>query len=323
MKKIDIVIPVFNEEKIVDELISSLQKSTCNLNYRFKFIIVDDGSKDDTLRKLLALQAKECRLEVLKLSRNWGHQNAYNAGVDRSDGDALILMDGDLEDPPELIQKMINKWEEGNDVVYSVKETRQRSFFYNFMFNLFYKLLKLSSSVEVDHNAGMFSLIDRKVVNEVKLCTEKNKYYVGLRFFIGFSQARITYQRAKRFAGVPKQNFRRLSGYALDAIFSFSFLPIRLLTYFGLFVLFVLTVISIFIISGKIFDFRFLFFHDVPGWASVVLLILFGLGVQTVFIGILGEYIARIFDEVRDRPYYIVEKVFENLGHGKKESRLD
>ena len=146
MKKIDVVIPVFNEEKIIEELILRLQKVTHDLNYQFKFILVDDGSEDKTLKKILALQAFEPRLEVIKLSRNWGFQNAYNAGIERSTAHALILMDGDLEDPPELIPTFLEKWEEGYDVVYGVKQSRQRSTLDKILFWLFYKLLKFFAS---------------------------------------------------------------------------------------------------------------------------------------------------------------------------------
>ena len=172
MKSIDVAIPIFDEEEIIEELILRLQKSTKDLNYQFKFILVDDGSGDNSLNILLALQAKEPRLEVIKLSRNWGYQNAYNAGVDRSTAHALILMDGDLEDPPELIPKFLEKWEEGNEVVYGVKESRQRKTYEKLMFSLYYSLLDRFSEVAVDQQAGMFSLIDKKVVNVLKKCSE-------------------------------------------------------------------------------------------------------------------------------------------------------
>ncbi|SVB95089.1 uncharacterized protein METZ01_LOCUS247943 [marine metagenome] len=314
MKSIEVVIPIFDEEEIIEELILRLQKSTKDLNYQFKFILVDDGSGDNSLNILLALQAKEPRLEVIKLSRNWGHQNAYNAGVDRSTAHALILMDGDLEDPPELIPEFLEKWEEGNEVVYGVKESRQRKAYEKLMFSAYYKLLKRFSEVSVDQQAGMFSLIDKKVANALKKCSEKNKYYVGLRFFIGFKQARINYHREKRFAGTPKQTFRRLVNYGLNAFFSFSFLPIRLLTYLGLFLLFTILVVSFVFILASTTDFSNWLFEELraapPGWVSLVLAIFFVLGFQVVFLGILGEYIARVFDEVRNRPYYVIDQIF-------------
>jgi polyisoprenyl-phosphate glycosyltransferase len=315
MKEIDIVVPFFNEEGIVKELVSRLQSVTKHLNYKFKFIMIDDGSKDATLSNLLSFQNIEPRLEVVKLSRNWGHQNAYNAGLDRSSGDALILMDGDLEDPPEVIPEMIKKWEEGYNVVYSVKRSRQRNFFYRFIFNSFYKVYQFFSDVAVDHSAGMFSLIDKKVVTKIRSFKEKNRYYVGLRFFVGFNQVKIIYDRGKRFTGKPKQSFRKLLNYGLNAIFSFSFLPIRSVTYFGFFILLFISLCSALLVLSYFTDSGFWFFarlKDVPGWTSIVLLLFFVLGTQTIFIGILGEYIARIFDEVRNRPYYIIDEVYES-----------
>jgi dolichol-phosphate mannosyltransferase len=327
VKSIDIVIPIFDEEGIVEELILRLQKITKDLNYQFKFILVDDGSSDNSLNILLALQANEPRLEVIKLSRNWGHQNAYNAGVDRSTAHALILMDGDLEDPPELIPKFLEKWEEGNEVVYGVKESRQRKTYEKLMFSLYYKLLKKFSEVNVDQQAGMFSLIDKKVANALKKCSEKNKYYVGLRFFIGFKQSRINYHREKRFSGTPKQSFRKLMNYGLNAFFSFSFLPIRLLTYLGMSLLFLISIVALVFILAHTTDLPYLLFEQirsVPGWTSIILAVFFVLGIQIIFQGILGEYIARIFDEVRSRPYYIVDQIYKATSNTKEnESDVD
>ena len=314
MKNIDVVIPIFDEEEIVEELVLRLQKVTKGLNYNFKFIVVDDGSEDKSLEKLLSIQVDEPRLEIIKLSRNWGHQNAYNAGVDRSTAHALILMDGDLEDPPELFPQFLEKWEEGNEVVYAVKDSRKGTRSARFMFSLFYRLLKRFSEVHVDQQAGMFSLLDKKVVSALKKCSEKNKYYVGLRFFMGFKQSKINFHREKRFAGNPKQTFRRLLNYGLNAFFSFSFLPIRLLTYMGLFLIFVISILGFVFIIGQTTNIPFWFFEQLralPGWTSIILSIFFVLGVQIIFLGLLGEYIARIFDEVRDRPYYVVDKIYE------------
>ena len=326
MKSIDVVIPIFDEEGIVEELILRLQKITQGLNYQFKFILVDDGSDDDSLKILLALQTSEPRLEVIKLSRNWGHQNAYNAGVDRSTAHALILMDGDLEDPPELIPKFLEKWEEGNEVVYGVKESRQRKTYEKLMFSLYYSLLDRFSEVAVDQQAGMFSLIDKKVANALKKCSEKNKYYVGLRFFVGFKQARINYHREKRFSGTPKQTFRKLMSYGLNAFFSFSFLPIRLLTYLGLSLLFFISIVGLIFVLAHTTDLPYLLFEQIrsaPDWTSIILAIFFVLGIQIIFQGILGEYIARIFDEVRSRPYYIVDQIYEAAYNNERKLNID
>jgi polyisoprenyl-phosphate glycosyltransferase len=315
MKTITIVIPLLDEEENIPTLYNRLNKTTLELDYDFNFLIVDDGSSDSTLENLLAIQKKDPRLKIVKLSRSWGHQNAFNAGLDHAEGDAIVLMDGDLEDPPELICEFIKKWEDGNDVVYAVKESRQRSLFDRCMFALFYKLMQRFSDIKVEYQSGIFSLIDKKVLHYLNSCREKNKYYAGLRSFVGFKQTGIFFHREERYAGKPKQTFRKLANDGLNAFFSFSFLPIRLLTYFGLLLLGINSIFSIVLIIGKMGDFQFWFFrqlHELPGWTSIILLMLFLLSVQIIFLGILGEYIARIFDEVRNRPNYIVDKVFNS-----------
>jgi len=321
MKKVTVVVPLFNEELIVEKLLERLQSVTQGLDYDFEFLIVDDGSKDATLSKLLERQEKEPRLKVLELSRNWGHQNAFNAGIDQASGDAVILMDGDLEDPPEMIVQFLEKWEQGFEVVYTVKESRQRNWLDKILFNAFYRLLRLFSDVDVERNSGMFSLLDRRVLDYLKQFGEKNKYYVGLRSFVGFKQTSLTYHRPPRFAGSPKQTFRRLLNYALNAYFAFSFLPIRMVTYFGLFILAAIILFSAVLFIGRLVDIPFWYFEmlkELPGWTSLVLLILFLMGTQIIFLGILGEYIARIYDEVRERPYYIVREIHESEGKSKE-----
>lgn len=314
MKKISIIVPIYNEENIVEELMRRILKSAGALPYNFEFLFVDDGSSDNTLSLLLDIQKKENRLKIIKLSRNWGYQNAFNAGIDYADADAAILIDGDLEDPPEIIKLFLEKWEEGFDIVYAVKETRCETRLKKLLFSIFYSLMERFSNVRVDRQSGMFSLMDRKVISELKKFKERYKYYVGLRAFVGFKKTQIFYHREKRHAGKPKQDIGRLINYGMDALFSFSFLPIRLLTYFGLFILFTITIFSVFLITIKIFKLQGWIFYDVPGWTSIIMITFFILAIQIIFLGIIGEYIARIFDEVRNRPYYIVEKIFENKG---------
>ena len=313
MKTISIVIPLFNEQLVVEELVSRLKRALTSKKYNFEFVMVDDGSLDLTLEKLLEAQKNDPRIKIIRLSRNWGHQNAFNAGLDYIDGDAVIFMDGDLEDPPEIIPKLIEKWEEGFMIVSTSKKSRQRTNFEKILFNLFYSLLQRFSNVKVERQSGMFSLLDRKAYEQMRSCREKNKFYVGLRNFLGLKQTVILYDRQKRFAGKPKQTLGSLLNYALNALFSFSFIPIRILTYFGLFLIGIIAIISIFLIVGKLSSIPFWYFEAVrqlPGWISIILLILFVLAIQIIFLGVLGEYIARIFDEVRQRPYYVVEEVY-------------
>jgi len=312
MKKVSIIIPLFNEEKIVGEFFSRIIRTIDKLHHTFELVVVDDGSTDDTLSKLLAIQDIDSRLRIVKLSRNWGHQNAYNAGLDIATGDAVIFMDGDLEDPPELIEKFVKEWEMGFEVVYTVKESRKESLIKKILFALFYKLMRQFSDVPIVQQAGMFSLIDEKVAAELRKCRERNKYYVGLRSFVGYRQKKLFYHRDMRYSGNPKQTYWRLLNYALNAFFSFSFLPIRLVTYSGLFILLLVIILSILLFTFRILNINFWLIHTLPGWTSLALLILFILATQIIFMGIVGEYIARIFDEVRNRPYYIVDTIFEH-----------
>lgn len=310
MKKVSIVTPLYNEEKIVDELISRFQNSTKELNYEFEFVMVDDGSSDKTLMKLLSHKENESRLKIIKLSRNWGFQSAYNAGLDYAEGDAVVFIDGDLQDPPELIQLLLKKWEEGFNVVYSVKAERKESWIKQFLINIFYKLIKRFSNVDIDKQAGMFSLVDRRAADELRNCREKNKFYVGLRSFVGLRQAKVIYKRSERFAGAPRQSYRSLISYALNAFFSFSFLPIRLLTYLGIAILVFSTSTAFLLISLHFFKANFWLVNvDKLRLGTILLIIILG-SIQIIFLGIIGEYIARIYDEVRNRPYYIVEKVY-------------
>jgi len=318
LKKISIIIPVFNEEKTIPELYSRIVKSADALPYEFKFMFVEDGSTDGTLGLLLDYQKKDSRIAVIKLTRNWGYQNSLNAGLDYAEADAVIMMDGDLEDPPETIGHLLNKWNEGFDIVEAVKEARYVSPLKRAVFSIFYRLMERFSNVRVARQSGVFSLIDRRALSQLKLLKEKNKYYSGLRAFIGFRRTQILYRRQKRYAGRPKQTLRKLVNYALDAFFSFSFFPVRVLTYLGLMILLVIISLSILLVIIKIFAISLPFTCALPSWMPLVLLILFVSGVQILFMGILGEYIARIFDEVRNRPYYLVDSVYANTAENSK-----
>ncbi len=310
MKTVSIVVPLYNEENIVDELVSRVRSVTNKLNYNFEFVVVDDGSTDRTLEMLLEHKKSEARLKIVKLSRNWGFQNAYNAGLDHAEGDAVIFMDGDLQDPPELIPEFLKKWEEGYDVVYSVKTRRNESKIRLLMISLFYRLIKRFANVSIDKQAGMFSLLNKKAADQLRYLKEKSKFYVGLRSFVGFRQTKISYERDKRFAGRPRQSIFKLINYALNAFFSFSFLPIRILTYFGLVILFLSFILFILLAFLYFFKINFLLLEGSYGLIATLLILLFIISVQIIFLGILGEYIVRIFEEVRNRPYYIVEKVY-------------
>lgn len=309
MKTVSIIIPVHNEEDVIESLLARLQSSLKPLKYSFRLIFVDDGSRDKTIEKLLDVQKRDPRVRIVKLTRNWGHQCAFNAGLDFSSGDAVIFMDGDLEDPPELIPDLLAKWEEGFSVVNAIKLSRQESRFKKFLFSAFYELMRVTSHVPIEKHGGMFSLLDAKVVRHLKLLRERNKYYVGLKSFLGFNSTKVFYHREKRFAGKPKQSFFKLIQQALDALFSFSFVPVRMIGVIGLTIIFLIIAFSVILIIARVGHIRIFGIDNIPyGWTSLVLLMFFLFGMLAVFIAVLGEYIARIFDEVKGRPNYVVEE---------------
>lgn len=312
MKRIDIVIPLFNEEETVNELIPRLQQSADNLDCSFRFIFVDDGSVDGTLGSLLRWQRDDPRVVVVQLSRNWGHQSAFNAGIAHADADAVVLMDGDLEDPPELIADMIAKWREGFEIVTAVKRSRQETRFKKLCFSTFHWALQRFSSVSMERNAGMFSLLGRRPLIELQKLGEHNKYYPGLRSFLGYSRTTIEYDRCARPHGQPKQSFMRLVQLGSDALFAFSFLPIKALTLVGVFISLCAFALSVLLVLFWFFDWQILFMRRLPGWTTLALALLFGIGTQMIFLGVIGEYVARILDEVRKRPDYLVDTVYDN-----------
>ena len=312
-KKVCTVTPLYNEESTVTELVKRLHNMAITLDsYEFEFLFVNDGSTDQTLNILIDLRESCPRIKIVDLSRNWGFHNAYNAGLDHADADAdaVIFIDGDLQDPPEVIPLMLEKWEKDYNVVYSVKERRNESMIKKLIIKIFYILLGWFSLIKIDHQAGMFSLVDRQVAEELKKCKEKNKFYVGLRAMIGLNQIKIYYEKDARFSGTPKQSFRKLVNYALNAFFSSSYFPIRILTYFGLFTLFLTVIISFFLILSHVADIHIWFISNYQFNVGIALLVLFYSSIMIIFMGIIGEYVARVFEEVRNRPSYVVRKIY-------------
>lgn len=299
---ISIIIPIFNEQQVILELYNSLNSVLTKLDYAYEIIFIDDGSCDNSFNILSDLSKKDKNVKLIKFSRNFGQQNAYAAGIANVSGEAAILMDGDLEDPPELIQDMIKLWKEGNKVVYTVKTSRKESFINKILFNSFYKILRFMTGESLPYGAGIFSLIDKDVVNVLNSMPEKNKYLSGLRAYAGFRQICINFESKKRYAGKPRQTFGKHLRLAGNAIFSFSYAPLRLVTFFGFLIGMVGLAASIMIII-----YRAIKGSIVPGWASIICVILIVGAVQLISLGIVGEYIVRIFDAVKQRPEYIIE----------------
>jgi len=305
MKTVSIVIPAYCEEKVIEECYKRVKSVMLSLSrYDHELIFIDDGSTDNTLLLLKDLASRDEKLKILILSRNFGHQIAISSGLDRARGDAVVVMDADLQDPPELIPKMLEKWEEGYKVVYAKRIARKaEGRFKRWSASLFYWLINKLSDVKIQKDTGDFRLIDERVVREIRKIKERNRFVRGLFSWVGFQQVGIEYEREERFAGKTKYPFRKMLKFALDGIFSFSKKPLKVALNMGFFSIVVGIAMIIYVFFGKIF------FPEitVPGWASLLIAVVFYGGVQLLTIGVIGEYISRIYDETKNRPLYIVE----------------
>lgn len=302
MKKLSIVVPVYNEEENFNILLTR----TCEVlsSYDYEIMFVDDGSLDNTRSLIETASKNNTKVKGIVFSRNFGHQAAVKAGIEHAKGDVVVIMDGDLQDPPEVIPKFLEKIEEGFDVVYAIRKKRKENFFKRFCYSLFYKLLfSLSDSVKIPKDSGDFGAIRREVVDAMRQFDERNQYVRGIRSWVGFRQVGIEYERDKRYAGEVKYTFRKLIKLAYDGIFSFSYKPLSFITFVGF-----LTAIGAFLGILIVIYFKLFTSRDIPGFASTASIILFIGGVQMLSLGILGEYIKRIYDEVKKRPRFIISK---------------
>ncbi len=305
MKKISIVTPFYNEEKSINEyflVINSVFKSIADVTY--EIVAVDDGSVDDTYEILTKYAQEQKNIKVVKLSRNFGKEAALTAGLDHATGDAAIPLDADLQDSPEIIPDMINEWHKGYKVVLAERSNRQDPMLKKFTAFLFYKIAAKIMDSKVPKNIGDFRLIDRIVLNDIKNLREKNRFMRGLLSWPGYSTSKIYYVRGSRKTGETKYNYKSMMKYALDGIFSFSTFPIRLMFYCGTFISIASFVYALYIIYQKV-----VYGVGVPGYASLMTIMLFLNGMVLISIGILGEYIGRIFNEVKARPIYLVENI--------------
>lgn len=297
--EICLIFPCYNEEEVLPDLLRTL--ATLDLGIPTRFLFIDDGSQDRTLSLLTEACAADERMACLSFSRNFGHQVAVSAGLKHAFGDIIAVLDADLQDPPELLESFIAQWRNGYDVVYGVRTNRKESWFLRMCYRSFYRLLDRISNIHIPRDAGDFALMDRKVVDVINTLPEHNRFVRGLRGWVGFKQIGVKYARPARHAGKPSYNMRRLTALALDGLLSFSAAPLRVSAWLGagaafLGFCYLVYALSVFV-SGK----------DLPeGWTSTVVLILFLGGVQLMVLGILGEYLGRIFDEVKGRPHYVL-----------------
>ncbi len=309
---LSIIIPIYNEEENIKTTYETIVTTLRDKGFEVEIIFVDDGSSDSSLSLIKKLQLHDTHVKVISLSRNFGHQVAVSAGFDYAQGDIVVVIDADLQDPPFIILEFIKKWKEGYQVVYGIRQNRKEGIMKRFSYALFYRIMHLVSDISVPLDAGDFCLLDKKVVQILRQMPERNKFIRGLRSWIGFHQIGVPYERAGRFSGRPKYSFRKLLELALDGIISFSIFPLRLASWFG------------FIISGLSFlgilfvlYLRLFTTLTVPGFSTIVVSLLFLGGIQLISLGIIGEYLGRIYDEVKARPAYLVQ---EKIGFNDHES---
>jgi len=309
---LSLVIPIFNEEKLIDELVKRTISSLDSFIQNYEVIFVDDGSTDESLKKILSWKQKNSKIKVLSLSKNFGHQAAYTAGLEHAGGDIVAMMDGDLQDPPELLSEMYRKIrEEDFDIVSGKKIGRKGKkgrILYALLFHLFFKKIGEIKDME---NSGNYSMLRREAVDALLMMKEKVRYLPGLRTFIGFKQGYVEFIREDRYKGDPKMSIRKLFILAADAIFSFSRFPIRLCLIMGTIGALVFMGAGIYVIIAKIYGFA------VIGWSSTLLSIYFLGSIQLVFMGILGEYVYRSYKETQNRPLYFIRKIYDD-GSEKK-----
>jgi dolichol-phosphate mannosyltransferase len=296
---LSVVVPAYNEAETLAELHRRLDAALANLEY--ELIIVDDGSTDDTRESVTALAEADDRIKAVFLSRNFGHQAALTAGLDQAAGDAIVTLDADLQDPPEVVPQMIERWRDGVDVVSAVRVSRPgESSFKLATARWFYRVFSRLTEVDLARDAGDFRLLDRRALDSLLSMPERNRFIRGMSAWVGFSQASITYERDARFAGETKYTLRRMLRFSLDAISSFSHIPLQLATLLG-FVFSFIAFLAIPVAIGLKIAGQF-----VPGITTVLLVVLLLGGIQLITVGIIGEYLGRVYDEVKQRPLYIV-----------------
>lgn len=301
---LSVIAPIHNEAGNIEPLITRLREAVSKETDRFEIIFVDDGSHDQSLALLEKASLTDKRIKVISFSRNFGHQVAITAGMEFSTGEAIVIIDADLQDPPELIPQMMHKWKEGFEVVYAVREDREgETFLKKLTASVFYRLLKSVTEFDIPVDTGDFRLMDRRVVDAFLAMPERNRYIRGMISWVGFRQTGVTYHRAARSEGQTKFTFRKMLRFALEGITSFSYVPLQLASLLGVLCATMAFLMLIYVFASKFFD------HQVVrGWTSQMAITIFLGGIQLLMIGVLGEYLGRLVTEQKKRPLYIVNK---------------
>ena len=308
MSKISVIIPCFNEEDVLPKLFDRLGTVAATWNTDYEIICVDDGSRDRTWELLKAQYARDSRWHCLSFARNFGHQTAVSAGLYFATGDAVVIIDADLQDPPEEISRLLARWREGFEVVYATRKKRHDPLIKRILAWGFYRLLQKMTPLPMARDAGDFCLLDKKVVAVMNSLPERSRYLRGLRTWCGFRQTSVEFDRAERAAGVPQYTFKKSFRLAMDGLFSFSAAPLRLATYLGFWVSLFAFLGAVFTLVQKLFAAEFTRIGLAPGagFPTIVISILFLGGVQLICLGILGEYVGRIYEEVKGRPLWVL-----------------
>jgi polyisoprenyl-phosphate glycosyltransferase len=301
---LSIVIPIFNEAENIETLHARLTAVLRDMRYEYEIVYVDDGSHDQGPILLNRLARGDGRVVVVELARNFGHQVAISAGLEHSRGQAVCIMDADLQDPPEVLPKFLEKWREGAEVVYAIRTMRKEWWGKRLAYAAFYRLLQRVANIKIPLDAGDFCIMDRCVVDQLVQMPERNRFVRGIRSWIGFRQVGLVYERHSRHAGRPKYTFRKLIYLALDGLISFSHMPLRIITLLGIAVSFLSFTVALFYVIKKL-----ALGVGIPGFTTLVVSIFFLAGIQLMTIGVIGEYIGRISDEVKHRPLYVARRI--------------
>jgi polyisoprenyl-phosphate glycosyltransferase len=302
---ISLIVPVYNEAQVINAFYDRASSALASLyGFEYEIIFVDDGSHDNSYQQLVTLTCRDPRVRVIKFSRNFGHQIAITAGIDYARGECVVVIDADLQDPPEVIGSMIEKWREGFDVVYAIREEREGESMAKLLTaSVFYRLLRRVAKIHVPANVGDFRLMSRRAVHELKQLREKDRFVRGLVSWIGFRQTGVKYHRDKRYAGETKYPYSKMFKFAMDGIASFSTMPLKMATWLGY-----ASSLLAFMYLVSVFVQKFLGV-TVQGFATIMVAMMFLGGVQLICLGILGEYVGRLFNEVKPRPMYIIEEM--------------
>ena len=305
--ELSVVVPVFNEEENVTVLYSRLTAVLEDTHIDYEIIFVDDGSNDNSLNQLQNLSVKDKRVLVVELARNFGHQVSITAGLDFARGQAVAVMDADLQDPPEALPEFIAKWRKGYDVIYAIREQRKERWLKRSSYALFYRLLRRVANIDIPLDSGDFCVMDRRVVELLKSMPERSRFIRGIRSWVGLNQVGLPFERHARYAGQSKYTIRRLVLLALDGLISFSYVPLRFISFLGLSVSCLSIFLAVFYFVKKL-----LYGLSPPGFATLVVSIFFLAGIQLITMGVIGEYVGRIFEEAKRRPLYVLRRATRN-----------